>query len=130
MLRITVHDTLESLAFQLEEKLAALWVRALVECRQQQEVHHVCEGVVIAGSPGHHRGDGPRDRRACPGLSQRRLPPASGRRPRLPSRWPLWPLLRWTLPPPLRRATPPPPLPLRGALPSPTTIQRRSFSPP
>jgi len=27
MLRITGHDTLESLTFQLEEQLAALWVR-------------------------------------------------------------------------------------------------------
>jgi anti-anti-sigma regulatory factor len=34
MLRITVHKNLESLTFQLEGKLAGLWVRELEECRQ------------------------------------------------------------------------------------------------
>ena len=34
MLRITVHKNLESLTFQLEGKLAGLWVRELEECRK------------------------------------------------------------------------------------------------
>jgi ABC-type transporter Mla MlaB component len=34
MLRITVHENLESLTFQLEGKLAGAWVGAVEECRQ------------------------------------------------------------------------------------------------
>jgi hypothetical protein len=34
MLRITVHDNLESLTFQLEGRLAGPWVRALQDCWQ------------------------------------------------------------------------------------------------
>jgi anti-anti-sigma regulatory factor len=35
MLRITVHDNLESLTFQLEGRLAGLWVVVVEECRQR-----------------------------------------------------------------------------------------------
>jgi ABC-type transporter Mla MlaB component len=35
MLRITVHDTPESLRFQLEGRLAGAWVREIEECRQR-----------------------------------------------------------------------------------------------
>src|ERR1700680_2945921 len=35
MLRITIHDNLESLTFQLEGKLAGPWVREVEECRQR-----------------------------------------------------------------------------------------------
>jgi ABC-type transporter Mla MlaB component len=35
MLRITVHDNLESLTFQLEGRLAGSWVRVVEECRQR-----------------------------------------------------------------------------------------------
>jgi anti-anti-sigma regulatory factor len=35
MLRITVHDNLESLTFQLEGRLAGPWVREVEECRQR-----------------------------------------------------------------------------------------------
>jgi len=35
MLRITVHDNLESLTFQLEGRLAGAWVREVEECRQR-----------------------------------------------------------------------------------------------
>jgi anti-anti-sigma regulatory factor len=35
MLRITVHDTLEALTFQLEGRLAGAWVRELEECWQR-----------------------------------------------------------------------------------------------
>lgn len=35
MLRITVHENLESLTFQLEGKLAGAWVREVEECRQR-----------------------------------------------------------------------------------------------
>jgi len=35
MLRITVHESLEFLTFQLEGKLAGAWVRELEECRQR-----------------------------------------------------------------------------------------------
>jgi anti-anti-sigma regulatory factor len=35
MLRITVHENLEFLSFQLEGKLAGAWVREVEECRQR-----------------------------------------------------------------------------------------------
>ena len=35
MLRITVHDNLGSLTFQLEGRLAGAWVREVEECRQR-----------------------------------------------------------------------------------------------
>src|SRR5882724_8948627 len=35
MLRITIHDNLESLTFQLEGRLAGAWVREVEECRQR-----------------------------------------------------------------------------------------------
>jgi len=35
MLRITVHDNPESLTFQLEGRLAGLWVREVDKCRQR-----------------------------------------------------------------------------------------------
>ena len=35
MLRITVHENLEFLTFQLEGKLAGAWVREVEECRQR-----------------------------------------------------------------------------------------------
>ncbi len=35
MLRITVHDNSESLTFQLEGRLAGLWVREAEACRQR-----------------------------------------------------------------------------------------------
>jgi ABC-type transporter Mla MlaB component len=35
MLRITIHDNLESLTFQLEGRLAGAWVRLVEECRQR-----------------------------------------------------------------------------------------------
>ena len=35
MLRITVHDNPESLRFQLEGRLAGVWVREVEECRQR-----------------------------------------------------------------------------------------------
>ena len=35
MLRITVHEILEFLTFQLEGKLAGAWVREVEECRQR-----------------------------------------------------------------------------------------------
>src|SRR5437667_5498981 len=35
MLRITVHDNLESVTFQLEGRLAGAWVREVEECRQR-----------------------------------------------------------------------------------------------
>src|SRR5438477_1483186 len=35
MLRITIHENLESLTFQLEGKLAGAWVREVEECRQR-----------------------------------------------------------------------------------------------
>jgi len=35
MLRITVHDNLESVTFQLEGRLASAWVREVEECRQR-----------------------------------------------------------------------------------------------
>jgi hypothetical protein len=35
MLRITVHENLEFLTFQLEEKLVGAWVREVEECRQR-----------------------------------------------------------------------------------------------
>ena len=35
MLRITVHDTPETLTFQLEGKLAGPWVRELEDCWQR-----------------------------------------------------------------------------------------------
>src|SRR5437588_1388460 len=35
MLRITVHDNLESLTFQLEGRLSGAWVREVEECRQR-----------------------------------------------------------------------------------------------
>src|SRR5438270_12280120 len=35
MLRITIHDNLESLTFQLEGSLAGAWVREVEECRQR-----------------------------------------------------------------------------------------------
>jgi hypothetical protein len=35
MLRITVHDNLESLTFQLEGRLAGPWVLEVEECRQR-----------------------------------------------------------------------------------------------
>ena len=35
MLRITVHDNAESLTFQLEGRLAGLWVREAEACRQR-----------------------------------------------------------------------------------------------
>src|ERR1700692_1848155 len=34
MLRITIHDNLESLTFQLEGRLAGAWVKEVEECRQ------------------------------------------------------------------------------------------------
>src|SRR6266404_244973 len=34
MLRITIHDNLESVTFQLEGRLAGPWVREAEECRQ------------------------------------------------------------------------------------------------
>ena len=34
MLRITVHDNRQALTFQLEGRLAGLWVRELAECWQ------------------------------------------------------------------------------------------------
>jgi ABC-type transporter Mla MlaB component len=34
MLRITIHDNLESLTFQLEGRLAGAWVPEIEECRQ------------------------------------------------------------------------------------------------
>src|SRR6266404_5617587 len=40
MLRITVHDNLESLTFQLEGKLAGTWVREVEECRQRTLAGH------------------------------------------------------------------------------------------
>jgi anti-anti-sigma regulatory factor len=36
MLRITVHDNLESLTFQLEGRLAGAWVREVEDCRQRR----------------------------------------------------------------------------------------------
>jgi ABC-type transporter Mla MlaB component len=47
MLRITVHDELGSLTFQLEGRLAGPWVRVLLECwqstvtRQRQPIRRV-----------------------------------------------------------------------------------------
>jgi anti-anti-sigma regulatory factor len=35
MLRISVHDNLESLTFRLEGRLAGVWVREVEECRQR-----------------------------------------------------------------------------------------------
>jgi anti-anti-sigma regulatory factor len=35
MLRITIHDNLESLTFQLEGRLAGPWVGVVEECRQR-----------------------------------------------------------------------------------------------
>jgi anti-anti-sigma regulatory factor len=35
MLRITVHENLEFLTFQLEGKLVGAWVREVEECRQR-----------------------------------------------------------------------------------------------
>jgi anti-anti-sigma regulatory factor len=35
MLRITIHDNLGSLTFQLEGRLAGAWVREVEECRQR-----------------------------------------------------------------------------------------------
>ena len=35
MLRITIHDNLESLTFQLEGRLAGAWVREVEECRRR-----------------------------------------------------------------------------------------------
>jgi len=35
MLRITIHESLEFLTFQLEGKLAGAWVREVEECRQR-----------------------------------------------------------------------------------------------
>jgi ABC-type transporter Mla MlaB component len=35
MLRITIHDNLKSLTFQLEGRLAGAWVREVEECRQR-----------------------------------------------------------------------------------------------
>ena len=35
MLRITVHDNPESLTFQIEGRLAGLWMREVEECRQR-----------------------------------------------------------------------------------------------
>lgn len=35
MLRITIHDNLESLTFQLEGRLAGAWVQEVEECRQR-----------------------------------------------------------------------------------------------
>jgi ABC-type transporter Mla MlaB component len=35
MLRITVHDNLDSLTFQIEGRLAGAWVREVEECRQR-----------------------------------------------------------------------------------------------
>src|SRR5260370_10579583 len=36
MLRITIHDNVESLTFQLEGRLAGAWVREVEECRQHR----------------------------------------------------------------------------------------------
>src|ERR1700722_471591 len=40
MLRITVHDNLEWLTFQLEGRLAGAWVREVEECRQRTLAGH------------------------------------------------------------------------------------------
>jgi hypothetical protein len=40
MLRITIHDKLEALTFQLEGRLAGPWVRVLEECWQSTLASH------------------------------------------------------------------------------------------
>jgi anti-anti-sigma regulatory factor len=58
MLRITVHDNLEALTFQLEGRLAGLWVGELEECwrrtvaGRQPAVHFDLAGVTFIDTAG------------------------------------------------------------------------------